>query len=138
MKHLIASFEWWQLQAAVSLLFSTMTLTLCQVTVRRSRKRLVDAEIRFQRGIELSENSIRSLQTALETLSSEVRNLSQHPVAAQAAGPLKPGLNLSKRSQALRMHRRGDSLEQIGAALEIPLQEVDLLLKVHRIVLSTI
>jgi hypothetical protein len=36
------------------------------------------------------------------------------------------------------MHRRGDSPERIAAALDIPLQEVDLLLKVHRIVISNI
>jgi hypothetical protein len=35
------------------------------------------------------------------------------------------------------MHRRGDSADQIATALEIPLQEVDLLLKVHRIVISS-
>ena len=49
---------------------------------------------------------------------------------------LKPGLNLSKRSQALRMHRRGEAPAQIAAALNIPSQEVELLIKVQRIVLS--
>ena len=50
----------------------------------------------------------------------------------------KAGLNLSKRSQALRMHRRGDPSDQIAAALDIPLQEVDLLMKVHKIVIGCI
>ena len=45
-------------------------------------------------------------------------------------------MNLSKRSQVLRMGRRGDTPEQVAAALAVPLQEVDLLVKVHRIVLS--
>ena len=35
------------------------------------------------------------------------------------------------------MHRRGDPPEQIAASLEIPLQELDLLVKVHRIVMSS-
>ena len=50
----------------------------------------------------------------------------------------KHGLNLSKRSHALRMHRRGEGAEQIAAALELPRQEVDLLLKVHRIIISNV
>jgi len=53
-------------------------------------------------------------------------------------GPPKPGLNLTKLSQALRMHRRGDPPDQIASVLQIPLQEVDLLLKVQRIVISNI
>jgi hypothetical protein len=36
------------------------------------------------------------------------------------------------------MHRRGDPPEQIAAALDVPYQEIELLLKVHRIVLSSI
>jgi hypothetical protein len=36
------------------------------------------------------------------------------------------------------MHRRGEGAEQIAAELELPRQEVDLLLKVHRIILSNV
>jgi hypothetical protein len=36
------------------------------------------------------------------------------------------------------MHRHGESAEQIAGALQVPRQEVDLLLKVHRIVLSRV
>ena len=41
-------------------------------------------------------------------------------------------LNLNKRGQVLRMRRRGESTETIAGALGIPRNEVDLLLKVHR------
>jgi hypothetical protein len=40
-------------------------------------------------------------------------------------------LNLTKRAQALRMHRRGESVPTIAAALQSPHNEIDLLLKVH-------
>ena len=46
------------------------------------------------------------------------------------------GLNLTKRAQVLRMHRRGDPPERIASLLEVPRQEVDLLIKVHRIIIS--
>ncbi len=45
---------------------------------------------------------------------------------------IRPGMNLSRRSHALRMARRGDSPEQIAARLGLPAQEVRLLLKIHR------
>jgi hypothetical protein len=52
--------------------------------------------------------------------------------------PLTPkaSLNLNKRTQAIRMSRRGEPAENISAALSIPRKEVELLLKVHRLVLN--
>ena len=50
----------------------------------------------------------------------------------------RSGLNLSTRSQALRMFRKGEPKERIAMVLEVPLQEVDLLLKVHGIVTSNL
>lgn len=87
--------------------------------------------------------------TALESISQRVENLaaelhdfegqtSRTRGALPGATNARTGLNLTKRAQALRMYRRGDPPDQIAAFLELPLQEVDLLLKVHRIVLSNI
>ena len=81
---------------------------------------------------------LESLRASVEALAAQVHDLQSHPPVAVAPGLPKPGLNLNKRSQALRMHRRGDAAEQIAAALELPRQEVDLLIKVHRVVLSTV
>ena len=85
------------------------------------------------------------LEAALETtrqnvdgLATEVRDLQQQPAAAAMPAPPRAGLNFSTRSQALRMYRRGDAPAQIAAALDVPLQEVELLLKVHRIVLNNL
>ena len=51
--------------------------------------------------------------------------------------PPRSGLNLNKRSQALERHRRGETPPEIAAALAIPRNEVELLVKVQRIVLSS-
>ncbi len=81
--------------------------------------------------------SVEAIGKAVESLSEEVRELRRQPSAAGPdGGGAKPGLNLSKRSQALRMHRRGDPPEQIAATLAVSRQEVDLLLKIHRIVMT--
>jgi hypothetical protein len=45
-------------------------------------------------------------------------------------------VNVGKRGLALRMHRRGESPDHIAATLNIPRNEVDLLLKVHHAVIS--
>ena len=80
----------------------------------------------------------QALRDTVEALAAQIHDLQNHPPVAPPPGMPKPGLNLSKRSHALRMHRRGQPAEQIAAALELPRQEVDLLLKVHRIVISNV
>jgi hypothetical protein len=50
--------------------------------------------------------------------------------------PFRSGINLSRRSQALRLYRRGETPEQIASSLMVPTGEVRLLLKVHRLVME--
>ena len=72
-------------------------------------------------------------RVALDNLA---HSLQEHEKFEESLIPTRtaPGvsINLTKRSQALRMYRRGDSPEQIGSALQMPRNEVDLLLKVQR------
>ena len=42
------------------------------------------------------------------------------------------GMNLSKRVQILRLHRRGESAAHISSVLNLPLAQVDLVLKLQR------
>jgi hypothetical protein len=85
------------------------------------------------------DSAVGILQKSVESLHAQLQDLRQQgPVMAFASPPPRAGLNLEKRSHALRMHRRGESTAQIAALLEIPLQEVELLLKVHTIVLRSI
>lgn len=81
---------------------------------------------------------LAGLRCELDDCASQIAELLHNASQAPPPGRPRAGLNLTKRSQALRMHRRGDSAAQIAAALEIPLQEVELLLKVHRIVISAL
>jgi hypothetical protein len=97
-------------------------------------------EIKRQKSSEtaIEHSEVESVRTSVEALAAQLHDLRSHPPAAVAPGLPRPGLNLNKRSQALRMHRRGETADQIAAALELPRQEVELLVKVHRIVLSTV
>jgi hypothetical protein len=56
--------------------------------------------------------------------------------SALPAVPLRSGINLSRRSQALRLYRRGETPEQIASSLMVTTGEVRLLLKVHRLVME--
>jgi hypothetical protein len=85
------------------------------------------------------DSEIKSLRDGLASLTAQLRDRQPQDAPLQVTPAMpRQGLNLNKRSQALRMHRRADTPEQIAAALELPLQEVQLLLKVQQIVLSSV
>ena len=46
--------------------------------------------------------------------------------------PARRSVNLSRRSQVIRLSRRGEPVETIAATLGLPRREVELLLKVHQ------
>ena len=96
--------------------------------VRRAELRVGEAEKNWQALFEACRKELTSQQEALDRQAAE---------CALQTSP-RPGINLSRRSQALRMHRKGDAPDQIAAALQIPRQEVELLVKVHQIVLSNL
>ncbi len=80
----------------------------------------------------------QTLKEALEVLAAKIHAVQQQSSLGIAPVPPRHGLSPPRRTQALRMHRRGESPQQIAAALDIPVTEVDLLLKAHRIVMSNI
>ena len=84
------------------------------------------------------EASLSNLKGTLADLHSQLRDLQHQSAQGNNAPSPRAGLNLSKRSQALRLHRQGEAPDRIASALEVPLQEVDLLIKVHRIVISNV
>jgi hypothetical protein len=83
------------------------------------------------------ESRAEALEERLQAIAAQVQDLERQPSVTLAAGLPKPGMNVVKRSQALRLHRRGEQPEKIAASLDLPRQEVDLLLKVHSIVIGS-
>jgi hypothetical protein len=84
------------------------------------------------------QSALRATEAKLSELGAEARDREGQPGVTVLPARLRPGLNLTTRSQALRLHRRGESPENIARLLEVPRQEVDLLLKVHGIVIKGI
>ena len=75
------------------------------------------------------------LQEAIAALTARVDEL-QAEVEGQSCyrgTPDQGALNFTRRTRALRLHRRGDRPDQIAAALDIPQNEVALLLKMQEI-----
>jgi hypothetical protein len=72
-------------------------------------------------------------QNSLSELAKEVGELREAGRTEPAPLPPRPGeaINLTRRSQALRMHARGESVPSIAAALRIPQNEIRLLVKLN-------
>lgn len=104
----------------------------------RARALLGEVGQRGSAGLEQWETTLQAMSQDLSALGAQLGDIEQHPPVTAAPAFFRPGLNLSIRSQALRMFRKGEPPERIAMALEVPRQEVDLLLKVHGIVSSNL
>ena len=95
-------------------LFITLKREICG-HARRQKKRIEEM------AVQLSEVN-RSPERAAE-----------EPAVAFVPAPLRAGLNLNKRVHAMRMLRRGEDVSFITAALGVPRQEIELLIRVQSI-----
>lgn len=125
------------LTVAVAVALAMASLLISLRAVRRVRARVTDLEARLAAGHSPC-RTVLDIQETVKNHAQRFQEVPQQPVISQVPAPPKSGLNLSKRSHVLRMSRHGDSPEQIAASLDVPLQEVDLLLKVHRIILRNL
>lgn len=90
-------------------------------------------ETRWTRRHQALEETIRKMQADIEDARTRLREAEERAGVLVPPVPPRSGLNLNKRTQALRMFARGSSPEQIAAALTLPENEVQLLLKVQRV-----
>lgn len=72
-------------------------------------------------------------EASAATLAAELATLRQAKECDEAATFTGQELTLTRRAQAVRMQRRGESPSTIAAALRLPRNEIDLLLKVQRL-----
>lgn len=82
-----------------------------------------------RRRMAASQESLERSVGALHDALGQIRRDMREPQARYLAP--SPGLNLTTRFEALRMHRRGESLATISTALQTPRNEIELLVKVH-------
>lgn len=93
---------------------------------------------RWKRRQSAQESATQELKAQVAELSVRMLDAEERAGILVAPTPPKSGLNLNKRTQVIRMSRRGEQPEKIAASLNLPRREVELLLKVHgRVIYNT-
>lgn len=72
-------------------------------------------------------------KTRLDQLEKKCQEIAAQPPPA----PSRAAIDFARRSQALQLYRQGEPPEHIAAALGLPRNEVDLLLKMNAMVLQS-
>jgi hypothetical protein len=90
---------------------------------------LVKSRLRSDR--DLHELRISGLLAELGLMRKKLEEIQQQFSAGPTPVAPHAGMNITRRTQVLRMQRRGERPEQIAAALNLPQSEVELLLKLH-------
>jgi hypothetical protein len=89
------------------------------------------------RGRRANEASVgREIEIKVAELSERLRETEDRTGIISPPVLPQSGLNVNKRSQVLRLARRGERPENIAALLGLPRREVELLLKVHALAAS--
>ena len=81
---------------------------------------------------------ILEVQQQLDEIRERLRDAELDARTAPSLASVRPSLNLSKRSQAIRLSRKGEQTEIIATMLSMPRKEVELLLKVHGLLLNNV
>jgi len=121
----------WILHPVVPYALTGTGLGLCTylfLTVIRDLRRLSQKCLDRHQALE---QECAAIHETLAQVQKELAELQQHGAMLVEPPPATSGLNISKRTQALRMYRRGEPADKIAAALALPLQEVELMLKVE-------
>jgi len=93
------------------------------------RVRIGEADARAQENSTEFINSLAAVRLRLEEFEAE-------PPASPSAGVESIGINQAIRSKVLKMSRLGQSAEAISQNLSLPKGEVELLVKVHKVVMQ--
>jgi hypothetical protein len=120
------------LTVAANLIFVLGVLFSVSQRVQRLHGRTGKQEAALRSETARLSGEIAELKTKVRELELEQTSNSLLPAAA-AAGT--NGVNSTLRSKVLKMHRLGQSPERIAGSLRVPQGEVELLVKVHRIVM---
>ena len=96
-------------------------------TIQKLRSRMSKFEAQIQQAKDLS--------AAVTRLTSRIEELESANSAIEAPTMVPGSLSGTVRGKVLKMHRLGQPVEKIAENLRVPKGEVDLLVKVHQIVM---
>lgn len=98
-----------------------------ELAVLRARLRRHDGDIA---------RSSRRVLDELEEIRAQLREAEERTAQLVPPPPVRSGLNIHTRTQAIRLFRRGEEDREIALKLGLPLYEVRLLLKVHNLAVN--
>jgi hypothetical protein len=123
---------------ALSLFLSLFLWVSAHIEWRREARRAAAEHRAFETEFDALHAEAAEFRQALVMLDEALRELQDASGALVPPPPTRSGLNVSARSQVLRRHRGGEDPAGIAASLGLPRAEVDLLLKVNRIVTGSL
>lgn len=88
----------------------------------------------FREGERRRLNELEEIRQFVRSLERRLEREREEAELAGSRSLISNGMNFSKRSQALRLMRKGEDPERVAAALNLPTGEVQLLRKVTEIV----
>ena len=112
-------------------------LIACLLIFLSLKQEIQRLKLRLDRQQADEATSARDLKLRLEAMTLRLRDSEDRAGVLVAPEPPRSGLNLTKRSQVIRMSRRGERAENIAASLSLPRGEVDLLLKINALVVTS-
>jgi len=127
--------EWILLSPAGPYAALATGMVLCLFLFVTLKRDLRAGEHRWRKRLMTLEADLEVKAAAIDGRLVELSDISGLLVPPQ---PPRSGLNLTKRSQALQMHRRGTTAPEIADALGLPQNEVELLVKIQRIALASL
>ncbi|MGA2136222.1 MAG: hypothetical protein ABSH50_28360 [Bryobacteraceae bacterium] len=125
--------------ACYALLALGLSLSLCLfVTLKIEWRRLARSQQAGRQELLTLQTALNETRAALQGIEDDLRDVERQTGMLVAPQPARSGLNLGKRTQVLRLHRAGYDNAGIATTLALPRAEVDLLIKVHRLVVGRI
>jgi len=108
------------------------------VTLKAEIRGLLRRSLDERQHVEALEIALADMRLVVQSLETDLREVERQTGMLVPPAPARSGLNLSKRTQVLRLHRAGQDSAGIAATLALPRSEVELLIKVHRIAVEQI
>jgi len=117
---------------AISITSAAVALAalVCLLQVRAAQREM---QIRWNKRLQSVQAEVGTLRGKVDQMRSRLEEADQRATLISSPATPKDGLNLARRTQALRLLRKGERPEQIASALSMPIGEAVLLAKVQQI-----
>ena len=108
-------------------------LTLAVFLLLGMKRMQIDFQSRWSKRQQTLQSEIGKLRGQLQDLAQRLEDAERRAELCGTAQSNLKGINLNRRTEAMRMFRRGENAAQVASNLGIPQCQTELLLKVHRI-----